>query len=82
MFEKSKNVAVTGGNFYYTEGNVHMTFHQNSYTGGAPADFYHDFDPTLRIPPLDEIEGSILFICALFLLGSPFHPRRLVNLLV
>ena len=77
MFEKAKNVAVTGSNFYYTQGNMHMTFHQNSYTGGAPADFYHGFDPMPRILS-DEIEGSVLFICTIFFfgLGSPFHLQR------
>jgi hypothetical protein len=69
MFEKAKNVSVTNSNFYYTEGNLQMNFQENSYTGDAPADFYRDFGPTLRIPS-DEIEGSILFICVMiFLLG-------------
>ena len=62
MFEKSKNVSFTNSNFYYTNGDMQMNFQQNSYTGGAPPDFYHGFGPTLRIPS-DEIEGSVLFIC-------------------
>lgn len=86
MFESAQTVSVMNSNFYCTEVNVQMNFHQNSSqlpqttssSYAPPSDFYYGFGSMLRIPSPDpqNIEGLpiylkfILFLRLIFLFSG------------